>query len=90
MFLDGDRHSVCVWVVIVRGLCDTWIKIHSGTFVTDEQNALSLWSSEHPVNLVPVDQQKGGKKGGGKFESEIHHGGITDYPVHSSHTLGWS
>jgi hypothetical protein len=47
-----DRQSVSL--VIVRGLCDVWSKIKSVTFVTDEQNALSLCPVEVPANLVVV------------------------------------
>ena len=51
-----DRQSVSV--VIVRGLCDVWTrifcKINSVTFVTDEQNTLSLCRAEGPSNLVIV------------------------------------
>ena len=39
---------------IVRGLCDVCINIKSVTFVTDEQNALSLCPAEGPENLVAV------------------------------------
>jgi hypothetical protein len=46
-----DRH---VSVVIVRGLCDDWSKMNSTALVIDEQNALSLWSVEHPTNLFAV------------------------------------
>ena len=47
-----DRNSVSV--VIVRGLCDVWRNINSVTFVTDEQNPLSLCPPEGPANLVAV------------------------------------
>ncbi len=47
-----DKQSFSV--VIVRGLCDTWRKMNSTTFVTDEQNALSLCPPEGPTNLVTV------------------------------------
>ena len=47
-----DRQMVSV--VIVRGLCDVWSKINSVTFVTDEQNELSLCPGEDPPNLVVV------------------------------------
>ena len=47
-----DRQSVST--VIVRGLCDIWRKMNSGTFVTDEQNVLSLCPEEGPTNLVAV------------------------------------
>ena len=46
------RQSVSV--VIVRGLCDVFSNINSVTFVTDEQNALSLCPAEGPANLVAV------------------------------------
>ena len=52
-FLEAiDRQSVSP--VIVRGLCDVWSKINSGTLVTDEQNASSLCPVEGPANLVVV------------------------------------
>ena len=47
-----DRQSFSS--TIVRGLCDTWRKMNSVTFVTDEQNALSLCPPEGQVNLVVV------------------------------------
>ena len=47
-----DRQSVST--VIVRGLCDVWSKMNSVTFVTDEQNVLSLCPGEDPTNLVAV------------------------------------
>ncbi len=47
-----DRQSVSP--VIVRGLCDVWIKINSATFVTDEQNVLALCPAEDPANLVAL------------------------------------
>jgi hypothetical protein len=50
-----DRQSVSV--MIVRGQCDVCIvcnKINSTTFVTDEQNALSLCPAQDPANLVAV------------------------------------
>jgi len=47
-----DRQSVSV--VIVRRLCDVWRKMKSVTFVTDEQNVLSLCPGERPTNLVTV------------------------------------
>ena len=47
-----DRQSVSV--VIVRGLCDVWSNMNSTTFVTDEQNVLSLCPLEGVGNLVPV------------------------------------
>ena len=40
--------------MIVRGLCDVWIKINSATFVTEEQNAFSLCPAEGPRNLIAV------------------------------------
>ncbi len=39
-----DRQSVSV--VIVRGLCDVWNQMNCVTFVTDEQNELSLCQVE--------------------------------------------
>ena len=47
-----DRQSVSV--VIVRELCDVCNNMNSVTFVTDEQNALSLCPAEAPANLVAV------------------------------------
>ena len=47
-----DRQSVSA--VIVRGLCDVWSKMNSDTFITDEQNVLSLCPTEGPANLVAV------------------------------------
>jgi hypothetical protein len=41
-------------VVIVRGLCDVWRNMNVVTFVTDEQNSLSLCPGEGPANLVAV------------------------------------
>ena len=46
------RQSVSV--VIIRGLCDVFSNINSVTFITDEQNALSLCPAEGPANLVAV------------------------------------
>ena len=46
--------SQSVSTVIVRGLCDVYNNINSVTFVTDEQNALSLCPAEGPANLVAV------------------------------------
>ena len=48
--IDGQSVSA----VIVRGLCDVCNNINSVTFVTDEQNALSLCPAEGPGNLVAV------------------------------------
>ena len=47
-----DRQRVSV--AIVRGLCDVWINMNSSTFVTDEENALSLCPAEGPSCLVVV------------------------------------
>ena len=47
-----DRQSVSV--SIVRARCDLSRKINYATLVTDEQNALSLCSSEGRSNLVVV------------------------------------
>ncbi len=42
--LGGDR----------QGLCDVWRKINSATFVTEEQNTISLCPVEDPTNLDAV------------------------------------
>jgi hypothetical protein len=47
-----DRRSDSV--VIVRGLCGVWINMNAATFVTDEQDALSLCPAEDVANLVAV------------------------------------
>jgi hypothetical protein len=47
-----DRQSVSV--MIVGGQCDVCSEINSVTFVTDEQNALSLCLVQDPANLVAV------------------------------------
>jgi hypothetical protein len=47
-----DRQSVSV--MIDRGQCDVCSKINSSTFVTDEQNTLSLCPAQDPTNLVAV------------------------------------
>jgi hypothetical protein len=47
-----DRQSFSA--SIVRGLCDAWSNMKAATFVTDEQNALSLCPAEGPANMVPV------------------------------------
>jgi hypothetical protein len=47
-----DRQSVSV--EIVRGLCDDWSNMNSAALVTDEQDALSLWSPERLANFVAV------------------------------------
>ena len=47
-----DRQSFSV--TIVRGLCDVWTNMNVVTFVTEEQNALSLCPGEGPSNLVTV------------------------------------
>jgi hypothetical protein len=51
-FSSIDRRSVSV--VIVRGLCDVWCNNNSTTFVTDEQNTLSLCPMEGEANVVTV------------------------------------
>ena len=48
--IDRQRFSAA----IVRGLCDVWSNINAATFVTDEQNALSLCPAEGPAKLVAV------------------------------------
>ena len=50
--LTIDRQGFSV--AIVRGLCDVWRNMNAVTFVTDEQNALSLCPPEGPANLVVV------------------------------------
>ena len=50
--LTIDRQGFSV--AIVRGLCDVWRNMNAVTFVTDEQNALSLCPAEGPANLVAV------------------------------------
>ena len=47
-----DRESVSA--SIVRAICDVWRKMNCATFVTDEQNALSLCPAEGPRNLLAV------------------------------------
>ena len=47
-----DRQSFSV--SIVRGLCDVWSNMNAATFVTDEQNTLSLCPTEGPTNMVTV------------------------------------
>jgi hypothetical protein len=47
-----DRRSVST--VIIRGQCDVWSNKNSATFLTDEQNALSLCPAQGVANLVAV------------------------------------
>ncbi len=42
----------CVSTSIVRAICNVWRKINCATFVTDEQNELSLCPAEGPRNLL--------------------------------------
>jgi hypothetical protein len=44
-----DRQRV--FVSIVRAICNVWRKINGTTFLTDEQNELSLCPPEGPRNL---------------------------------------
>ena len=48
--IDRQRFSAA----IVRELCDVWSTMNAATFVTDEQNALSLCPAEETANLVAV------------------------------------
>ena len=50
--LTIDRQGFSV--TIIRGLCDVWRNMNAVTFVTDEQNTLSLCPPEGPGNLVVV------------------------------------
>ena len=47
-FLGGDRQRTVLY------MCDVWRNMNTVTFVTDEQNALSLCPPEGPANLVVV------------------------------------
>ena len=51
---DSQKHTVVsrqsVLVVIVRELCDPWIKMNSVALVTVEQNALSLCPPERHMH----------------------------------------
>ncbi len=52
-FLCGDRQRKC-FCVDVRAICNVWTKINYATFLTDEQNTLSLCPVEDPRNLFVV------------------------------------
>jgi hypothetical protein len=62
--IAGEKHTVVCFspvidrqrfsVAIVRELCDVWSNMNAATFVTDEQNALSLCPPEGPANLVVI------------------------------------
>ncbi len=47
-----DRQTVCS--SIVREICNVWRKINCATFVTDEQNALSLCPAKGRRNFLAV------------------------------------
>ncbi len=88
-------NSTCISVVIVRGLCDVCRNINSVTFVTDEQNTLSLCPEEAPVNnltciLRTLYLQMSGQKSMSKMRSCVaqdsgNHGrrlSSNDWPYH--------
>ena len=47
-----ERESVST--TIVRAMCDVNRRVESVTFVRDEQNVVSLWTTDDPPNLIVV------------------------------------